>query len=55
MLKMDGVLDLFFVRRALFLFNPVYFYSARSIAVENANNAGNVACYKPEAQAKGIE
>jgi Protein of unknown function (DUF1501) len=33
----------------------IYFYSARSIAVENASDAGNVACYKPEAQAKGIE
>ena len=32
-----------------------YFYSARSIGVENANDAGEVACNKPEAQAKGIE
>ena len=31
-----------------------YFYSARSVAVENANDAGEVACNKPEAQAKGI-
>jgi hypothetical protein len=31
-----------------------YFYSARSIAVENTNDAGKVACNKPEAQAKGI-
>ena len=27
----------------------------RSIAVGNANDAGEVACNKPEAQAKGIE
>ena len=26
----------------------------RSIGVENANDAGEVACNKPEAQAKGI-
>jgi len=32
-----------------------YFYSARSIGVENANDAGEVACDKPEAQAKSIE
>jgi len=32
-----------------------YFYSARSIGVENANDAGEVACNKPEAQAKDIE
>jgi len=31
------------------------FSSARSIAVEIANDAGVVACNKPEAQAKGIE
>jgi hypothetical protein len=31
-----------------------YFYIARSIAVENTNDAGEVACNKPEAQAKGI-
>jgi len=31
------------------------FYSAGSIAAENANNAGNFASYKPEAQAKGID
>jgi len=30
-------------------------HSARSIGVENANDAGEVACNKPEAQAKGIE
>ena len=34
---------------------PDYLYSARSIAVENANDVGEVACNKPEAQAKGIE
>jgi len=28
--------------------------SAGSIAVEDANNAGDVACNKPEAQANGI-
>jgi hypothetical protein len=27
----------------------------RSIAVENANGAGEVVFYKPEAQAKGIQ
>ncbi len=32
-----------------------HYYSARSIAVENTNDAGEVACNKPEAQAKGIE
>ena len=32
-----------------------YFYSAKPIGVENANDAGEVACNKPEAQAKGIE
>src|SRR5271165_5070229 len=32
-----------------------YYYSAGSIAVENTNDAGEVACNKPEAQAKGIE
>ena len=31
-----------------------YYYSAGSIAVENANDAGEVACNKPEAQAKRI-
>ena len=31
-----------------------YFYIARSIAVENTNDAGEVVCNKPEAQAKGI-
>ena len=34
---------------------PVEFYGARSIAVENANDAGEVACNKPEAQARGFE
>jgi len=29
--------------------------SAESIAVENANDARDVACNKPEAQAKGLE
>jgi len=33
----------------------IYFYTARPSAVENANDAGEVACHKPEAQAKGIE
>ena len=33
----------------------VSYYSAGSIALENANDAGEVACNKPEAQAKGIE
>ena len=32
-----------------------YFYSAKPIGVENANDAGEVACNKPEVQAKGIE
>jgi len=31
-----------------------YFSIARSIAVENANDAGELGCNKPEAQAKGI-
>ena len=30
-------------------------FSVRSIAVENANDAGEVACYKPKAQAKGMK
>ncbi len=33
----------------------VSYYSAGSIALENANDAGEVSCNKPEAQAKGIE
>src|SRR5271165_6141261 len=32
----------------------VSYYSAGSIGVENANDAGEVACDKPEAQAKPI-
>ncbi len=35
--------------------SPIKFYSAKSIAVENANDAGEVAYNKSEAQAKGIE
>jgi hypothetical protein len=31
------------------------FSGARSLDVENASDAGEVACNKPEAQAKGIE
>jgi len=33
----------------------IYFYTARESAVENASDAGEVSCNKPEAQAKGIE
>jgi len=33
----------------------ISYYSAGLIAVENANDAGEVACNKPEAAAKGIE
>jgi hypothetical protein len=33
---------------------PQRFVCARSIALENAANAREVAFYKPEAQAKGI-
>jgi hypothetical protein len=38
-----------------FILTDSEFYSPRSIGVVNANDAGEVALNKPEAQAKGIE
>jgi hypothetical protein len=38
-----------------FILTDPEFYSPRSIGVENANDAGEVACNKPEAQAKQAE
>ena len=37
------------------LISTISYSNAGSIAVENTSNAGEVACNKPEAQAKGIE
>ena len=37
------------------LISTISYSSAGSIAVENTNDAREVACDKPEAQAKGIE
>ena len=37
------------------LISTISYSSAGSIAVENTNDAGEVACHKPEAEAKGIE
>ena len=37
------------------LISTIEYSSAESIAVENTNDAGEVACNKPEAPAKGIE
>jgi hypothetical protein len=37
------------------LISTISYSSAGSIAVENTNDAGEVACNKPEAEAKGIE
>ena len=51
-----GITDLVALKwRDSSLISTISYSSAGSIAVENTNDAGEVACNKPEAPAKGIE